>query len=195
MLLSPRSLSWLTTFLVYFFACAGGLFLQSTVFHTSFPFIPAPDFIVILVVALALRSPSVSGAVGVFLMGLFADVVSGQFLGPNAAGSVVAFLVVVNIATRVYAERFFAVMLVVFLCSMVKSLVQLLLLATYLDGDYFAQATLWQLVTEACLSALFAPIVLGVVSGLSLRVPINERRRVGSLGFSNMAHRPKKMHY
>ncbi len=71
-----------------------GLTIQASVVHTSAPAAVAPDFILILTVAIALFYHSPGGALGAFLLGMLADFASAQYVGPNAAGCVVSFVLV-----------------------------------------------------------------------------------------------------
>jgi len=115
------------------------------------------------VVVVSLKFRTVGGVIGVFLLGLLADFASGQFIGPNAAGSIVVFGLVGAIATRVYADRSTALMVIVFICSLAKSSALLLMYLFFLQGalgEYLQTVVLKTLVLEAVLSAAVAPIVL-----------------------------------
>ena len=137
-----------------------GLFIQATLIHSAFPAAVAPDLLLVLVVLLALHQRSVGNVILSFFLGVLADFASGQFIGLNAAGMVVAFALVGLISSRVYAERSFAIALITFLCSLVKSLVCLLMLFVYAGAETVA-SNLWQVVLfEAILSAVSAPLFL-----------------------------------
>lgn len=137
-----------------------GLFIQSTFIHSAFPAAIAPDFILVLVVLLALRERNVAYVCLAFFLGILADLASGQFLGLNSAGAVVAFLLVGVISTRVYAERPLAIAFITFVCSLAKSAVCVLLLLTYVSSSVLTN-DLWRIVLiEALLSAIAAPLLL-----------------------------------
>ena len=101
--------------------CFIGLVIQSTVFHALSFSVVAPDFILVLVVYLALHHRSVLGVFGAFLLGLAADFASGQFVGPNAAGAIIAYNVALLISQKIYAEHPLALMLISSLCSIAKN--------------------------------------------------------------------------
>ena len=65
--------------------------IQGTLIKPLSPSAIAPDFILMFVVFLALYHPTAVGMVGAFLLGCAGDFASGEFVGPNAAGCVVAF--------------------------------------------------------------------------------------------------------
>ncbi len=141
-----------------------GLFVQATLIHSAFPAAIAPDFILVLVVLLALRERSLPFLFLAFLLGILSDFASGQFLGLNSAGMVVAFGLVGVISTRVYAERSLAIAFITFVCSIAKSAVCFVMLMIYISADVVT-SSLWRVVfIEALLSALAAPILLYLLS-------------------------------
>lgn len=149
--------------LLFLLVCIMGLFIEAAVVHASFPHAIAPDFTLVLVVILALYYQTVTGVLGAFFLGLLSDFASGQFVGPNAAGSVIVFCLVGMIASRVYAERSIAVLLITFICSLMKSATFIMMQILYVDNAFaqifrleIGKLVLW----EALLSALVAPIVL-----------------------------------
>lgn len=153
--------------LLFLVACFAGLFIQGSLIHSTIPSAPAPDFILVLVVIVALRYQTVGGVCGVFVLGLLDDFASARFLGPSAAGAVVAFLLVGVIASRVFADRSFAIMLITFICSLAKSFVYVLMYAIYLDNGLAQVAQLYVLqivLLEALFSALVAPIILKLIT-------------------------------
>lgn len=172
------------TGLVLFVACLFGLFLEGSVIHTALPLATAPDFILILVVLLALHTHSVPGVLGAFALGLFADFASGKFVGPNAAGCVVAYCLVSAIASRMYADKALAIVLITFLCSVAKSSMFALMQFIYVENVF--QEVVWmdmgrQIVWEAVLTALLAPVLLKIVHWG--RGDIGPRQDMGSISF------------
>jgi rod shape-determining protein MreD len=138
--------------------CFFGLFIQSSVIHSNFPGFIAPDFILLVVVIIGLQSPGVGGLFVSFLLGLFADVASGVYLGPQAAGCVIAFCLTIGIAKRVFAEQSFAVASICFWASLAKTSTYLLLLMFYVSPELLTRGSLTILLLEALLTALVAPV-------------------------------------
>ena len=146
--------------IVFTVACFLGILVRATLAHTLYPVVFAPDFILVLVVALAVKYPSSRGVFAAFLLGLVSDFASGQFLGPSAAGCVVAFWLVVMVSTKMYADKAPAVMAVTFLASVSKSLTYLLILVLYADLSVVYRSVLLLVLYEAILTSIFAPIVI-----------------------------------
>ena len=147
------------TALIFGFVCLVGLFLQGSVLHGAVPSAPAPDIILTLIVMVGLYTRSVKGVLLAFALGLLADFASGQFLGPNAAGGVIAYLLVGTIARRVYAERGLAVVVIAFACSIVKSLTYLGMLLVYSQISQIGRETFYLVAAEAGLTGIVAPMV------------------------------------
>ena len=147
---------------IIIFLVAGliGLFIQATLIHSSMPASAAPDFILILVVVVSRQLHTPWGALAAFALGLLADFASAQYLGPNAGGCVLAFLLVGMIANRVYADKVIAVFLITALCSLVKSLFIILMLWIELKDFVFTPDLSKTIFLEAVFSGLFAPIVM-----------------------------------
>lgn len=148
--------------MIFSFTCVMGLFFQAALIHSSIPAAPAPDFILILVVITALNYQNVFGMIGAFVLGLLADFASGLFIGPNAAGAVVAFSLIGVIASRVYADRGFGVMLITFFSCLVKSAVYAIMHVVYINGamhEILQLSVLKLVLIEAALTALVAPLL------------------------------------
>ncbi len=146
--------------LIFLLAGLVGLFIQASLVHSSMPAAPAPDFILILVVIVSRRLHTPWGAVAAFTLGLLADFASAQYLGPNAGGCVLAFLIVGMIANRVYADKIIAVFFITALCSLVKSVFVLFMFYVELKDFALAPDITRTIFFEALLSGLFAPIVM-----------------------------------
>ena len=150
-------------FTFLFFAIVG-LLINATIFHTTFPASAAPDFILILTVSLAFYYPEKEGLFLAFFLGILADCASAQYLGPNAAGAVVAFCVVGLIANRIYADKSFAVMIITFICSAAKMLTVLLMYSVYLSESVTPNLVIAKnIFLEAIITAFFAPLVLKIL--------------------------------
>ena len=139
-----------------------GLLIQATLVHSIYPAAVAPDFILVIVVYLSLTRRNVWGLIGAFFLGVLADFASGQFIGPNAAGSVIAFYVSAIVAEKIYADRGLAVVILSFIASLAKTLTVAAMLAIYLHIDFLGWKVLRVVIYEALLSALIAPILLGL---------------------------------
>ena len=166
-----------------------GAVFNAAFIRSIWPDAPTPDFCLMLTVAIALYIYSPIGAVLSFFLGLMADFSSAQFLGPNAAGCVLAFTTVGLIANRMYAEKWLAVMIICFICSMVKTGVYLGFLALYFQtnsSEDLSRTVILEAVFTACLS----PLVIGVLSRQALYSLSNKAAKygtsaTGSLGTSS----------
>lgn len=167
-----------------------GLAVSSSLIHLSFPSAPAPDFVLVLVVALSLYYHNMFGLLGSFFLGLIADFASARYLGPNAAGCVTAFLFVGIVANRVYADKIFAVFIIVFLCNCVKAATGLLLLSLCVPHYHVPDGAVRTMVGEAAFSGLIAPLVLRTLrrrsavptSGTTTRMQTSSSFRLSSSG-------------
>jgi rod shape-determining protein MreD len=139
-----------------------GIAAQGAVVHTVAPMAVVPDCIAILVVLLAVKKRSAAGAVGAFLLGLGGDLASARYLGPNAAGSVLAYCFAVAIANRVYTERGVSLALLTVVCSVVKTAAALLMVFLHTKLDIFSADVLNGVVLEAVLSGALAPMVVRI---------------------------------
>lgn len=137
-----------------------GLGIQATVFHSSFPDLPAPDVILILVVGISRLHHTRLGVLGAFAMGLLADFASAQYLGPNAAGCIIAFLFVGLIANRMYADKVIAIFFITLGSSLAKSLTAIIMFTLYLPAFTLPPNGLKIMLLEALFSAILAPFIL-----------------------------------
>lgn len=153
-------MSSLRTIIVFAIAVIFGLFVQGTFVRSFAPGAYAPDIILILVVLAAMSAPTTWGLIGAFVLGLLADFSTALFLGPNAAGAVVAFCFVVFWSRKVFADRWFAVSSLTFIASNLKSFVCLLMFALYAGVDFWNFNSLQIVFVEALGSAILAPIVM-----------------------------------
>ena len=172
------------SFLVFTVAALIGLIIQATLVHTIYPSAVAPDFIIILVTYIALRFRAWPGAIAAFCLGLLADFASGQFLGPNACGAVVGYLVVVGISGKVYAEKQMAMAILCFFASLAKSSVFLVMLFVYLDVAVLTQSVITTCFLEAIISAALSPFVMFM---LDWRPNASKRRNKHASGVRSWA--------
>ena len=140
-----------------------GLFFQSSVIGGVLPTAVVPDVLVVLIVYISLKYRSVRGLFGVYCLGLLADLASGVYIGPNAAGSVVVFACSGILANRVYAERVFAIVFISMVCSVCKSLTVVGLILTYTDSMWEITPLIKTIVFEALATACVAPIVVKIL--------------------------------
>lgn len=152
------------TILLFFIAFIFGIFIQATLLHSVLPDIVAPDLLMILSVFLGLRARNSTGAVGAFIIGLGADFASAKFLGPSAAGSVVAFAATVFVANHFFSEKWFTVLLTTLIASFAKILTQALVLAAFTEIDLFQFRFLSTALLESFLTAICAPIVIKLLA-------------------------------
>lgn len=147
-----------------------GLFIQGTMVRPVSPSAVAPDFLLVLVIYLALHFPGVWGLVGAYSLGLAQDFASGEYVGPSAAGMVVAFYFAVVVSKKVYAENAIAVGLLVMIASVMKSLTYALVFEIFLGINVLItnEVKLWSLsipvmFVEALFSGLIAPMVMRIL--------------------------------
>jgi rod shape-determining protein MreD len=136
-----------------------GIAAQGAVLHTVAPTAVVPDCIAILVVLLGVKKRSAAGSFGAFLLGLGGDFASGRFLGPSAAGCVLAYCLAVAVANRVYTERGVSLALLTVVCSFVKTATALLMVFLHTKLDIFTVNVLNGIVFEAALTGVLAPMV------------------------------------
>jgi len=87
-----------------------------------------PDLLLIIVVYLALRGSFKFGSPLSWLLGLIKDVLSGLYLGLNAFTFLIIFLVIKNVADRLYAESSFLFVVTVLVATLASATINLLLL-------------------------------------------------------------------
>jgi len=152
------------TVLLFFVAFMCGIFIQATLLHSVLPDIVSPDLLIILTVFLGLRARNAMGAFGAFIIGLGADFASAKFLGPFAAGSVVAFAATVFVANHFFSEKWFTVSITALLASAAKNLTQALVLLAFTEINLFQWQYLSTALLECFLTAVCAPVVVKVLA-------------------------------
>lgn len=145
-----------------------GAVLNAALIRTIAPSTVTPDFSLILTVIFALYFYSPAGVLVAFLLGIMVDFASAQFVGPNAAGCVMAFCAVGLIANRMYAEKWLALMIITFACSIVKSLTYVGFVSLYFPTQ-IGESIRNTVLGEAFVTAIFAPIIIGLVRKRALR--------------------------
>lgn len=176
------------TIVIFFLTACLGLLLQATLVHSISPSAISPDFIVVLVLYLALNYRNIWGLLGVFALGLLADFASAQFVGPYAAGAVAAYSLVLFISDKVFAERTAAVIILGIVSSAVRALTYLVLLLIYVDVNLFRLDVIAKVLLEALLTGLVAPFVFRLLQ--SMERPAGNRT-VGATSFSWLLNRSR----
>ena len=139
-----------------------GLLVQATLVHSLFPSAIAPDFLLMLVFFLGIHHKSPLGAFGAFLLGVVADLASARFIGPNAAGAVIAFAFVAYSSGHMFAERGAISGILAFFASLVKSIVFLTMMRFY-AGISFPIEEVTTVLLEALFTGILTPIALGLL--------------------------------
>ena len=150
----------LITFLLLAFF---GLSIQSTATHMFSVYASGPNLLLLLAIFIGLKNHKPSGAIGAFLIGLLGDFASAKYLGPSAAGTLVAYCLTVILSQRVYAEHPVTLAMVALLCSLARSVVYVLFLSMYVSSNIFSLETLKGVAFEAFLTAIVAPIVFKII--------------------------------
>jgi len=157
-----------TAVVVALVACVG-LLLQSTVFQVL-PFGHAvPDILLVVNVYLALHFHTVGGAAGAFLLGYVQDSASGSPAGLNACGMLVVFVLVYLTCRRLWVDNFVSKVVLVFLASLVKTVVVFSLLAAFTSSAGAWRTFPLALVSHALLAALVAPPVFWILASSGVR--------------------------
>ncbi len=153
----------LRTIFIFFMLSVAGVYIQSSFFPKVFPFSLSPDFILVLVVWIALFKEERSALLGAFFLGLLSDFASGLYLGPQAAGSVLACMLVQGVSRHVYADRFFSIAMVSGISSLVKQLAARILVLSFTGFQSIFDISLYVLFGQAALTAAVAPLIIHYV--------------------------------
>ncbi len=148
-------------------ACIG-LLLQSTVFHGLGLGWIVPDVLLVLSVYLGLNQHSVAGSAGAFGLGYLQDAASGSPSGLNACGMLVVFVLVYLTCRRLWVDNVVSKVVLVFLASLIKATVVVLLLAALVPMRGGWSSVPGNLLTQAVFTAAVAPAVfwLLAISGI-----------------------------
>lgn len=141
--------------------------LQVTILpaYLSDPF--RPNLLLVIVVWLGLNATQPWGALSAYLLGLAQDSVSGLYLGLNGFSYLITFLVLHNIAHRLYADSRYLMTLAVFAFTVVCGVTQLLLLALFSSADGIYSTLLTSLLPQGVVNALVASLFLSCIEGVS----------------------------
>jgi len=137
-----------------------GVFIQGSLFPKLLFFSAAPDFILILVVWVSLTYEDAAALLGSFLLGLLSDFASGIYIGPQAAGALLACVLIRAISKHVYADRFASVITVVILASIAKQAVARTIVLAFIGLQALDELGIGTFFFQAIFTGLIAPFVL-----------------------------------
>lgn len=150
-------------FLLFFLVGIFLLLLQTTLLHLL-PIGPVvPDLVLVLCVYLGLYHPSVTAALGSFLLGYSVDVVSSPILGLNAFAMSLVFLSVYVSSRSIWIQNPIVTSLVVLLAAVVKGAAVVLVSALFLSLDGFWIGAARYIISEALVAAALAPLVFALL--------------------------------
>ncbi len=140
---------------------------QVTIFpaYLSDPF--RPNLLLVIVVWLGLTASQPWGALSVYLLGLAQDCVSGVYLGLNGFTYLITFLVLHNIAHRLYADSRYLMTLAVFTSTVACGITQLLLLALFSSAVGIYTTLLTSLLPQGVVNALVASLFFSCLESTS----------------------------
>jgi len=124
--------------------------------YLSDPF--RPNLLLVIVVWLGLTASQPWGALSAYLLGLAQDCVSGLYLGLNGFSYLITFMVLHNIAHRLYADSRYLMTLAVFASTVGCGIAQLLLLALFSSADGIYTTLLMSLLPQGVVNALVASL-------------------------------------
>ena len=145
-------------FFIFLFFTIFGLFIQGTLLPAVSPWFVTPDIILILILVTGLYVRNVRGLFTAFILGLISDFASVQYVGPHAAGALVAYWVVIIISQKVYVEHFIGLIVLGFVASFCKLVVYTSIIAIYQGIDLPFMAGAKTVLLEALFTALLTPI-------------------------------------
>ena len=122
-----------------------------------------PDLLLIIMVYLALYSSYKLGTPLAWLLGLLRDTFSGMYLGLNAFTFLVTFLIIKNIADRLYSSRFLFVTTVL-VATLISRSIDLLLLFMFTKTPSIAYTILAGMIPHVmvtCFAASLAALLPG----------------------------------
>lgn len=150
-------------FLLFFFVGIFLILLQST-FLSLLPFGPVvPDLVLILCVYLGLHHPTMSAAVGSFVLGYSIDVVSSRQLGFNAFAMTLVFLAVYFSSRTIWLQNPVVTSLIVLFAALVKGVALVLVWVVFLKTEGFWLGAVRNMLMEAILAAALAPVVFSLL--------------------------------
>lgn len=145
--------------IVYF-----ALLIQVTILpvYVADPF--KPNLLIIVIAYLGLREGGWPGAVLAFFLGLIEDCFSGLYLGLSGFTFLSIHMLLRRIATRLYADSLYLMVLVVFFATFFNGLAHLILLVIFSAADGIYATIIAGLVPQALVNALAASLLFSVPS-------------------------------
>lgn len=125
--------------------------VQGTLLKALFPAMVVPGLALVLVVFLAFHQTSIFGAFLAFLLGLELDLCSGLLLGPWSGAFVATYGIVALLSPRIFVESPAAVMVTVFVSSIISNLAYLLIVTQVRHSGLLLS---WRVVSEAIFTAI-----------------------------------------
>ncbi|MBN8548419.1 MAG: rod shape-determining protein MreD [Deltaproteobacteria bacterium] len=153
------------------------ILIQGTVIRGLFPAAVVPSLLLILVVFLAFYETSVLGAVLAFLLGIEYDMCSALVVGPWSGTFVLVFGVVALLSQRIFVESPAAVMVTVFLSTLLSNVVYLLVVSQVRPSGVFFG---WSVLLEALLTAAICIPFFSLYRKLLVPAPAGPGRRLGA---------------
>lgn len=129
-----------------------------------------PNLIIVLVVYLGLKAPHRLAGLAAFALGLLQDSFSGMYLGLHAFSYLCIYLLLSELADRLYTDNRLLFVLVVFLATLFSAALNLLMLAVFSVSQGVYASLLPALIPQALVNALIASLFFGV------RLPVEEAR-------------------
>jgi len=125
--------------------------------HIATPF--KPDLLLIIVVYLALRGSFQAGTPLAWLLGLLKDCFSGIYLGLNAFTFLIIFLVIKNVADRLYAESGFLFIVTLGVATLAATTCNLLLVIMFTNTPGITYSMTAGLIPHLLTNAFAASLV------------------------------------
>jgi rod shape-determining protein MreD len=158
--------------LLFTFAAAIALAIQTEVAFWFPISMLIPNLVLILVVDLGFRHHGIAAAIVAFAMGYALDTFSGSTLGMNAFLMTLVYLFCYQLSLRLLVMNSAVAVLTVFFCAMFAGIGAVAIGA---HGLVLSRATpvLPQLLAKAAITAIVAPFVFALLSGVrtGLRLP------------------------
>ena len=145
-------------FLIFLFFTILGLFIQGTLLPAVYPWFVTPDIILILILVIGLYVRNLRGLLAAFVLGVITDFANAQYVGPHAAGAIIAYWVVIIISQKVYVEHFLGLIVLGFVASFAKLVTYTSLIAIYQGIDLPFLTGVKTVLLEALITALLTPV-------------------------------------
>lgn len=118
-----------------------------------------PDLLLVLMVYLALRSPTSVSLPAAYGLGLLKDCLSGIYLGLNAFSFLVVYLVLKSVSERLYVQSCLLFVLTVSVATVASLAINLLLLLVFSQASTLFASLLSLLLPHLLVNAFVASLV------------------------------------